>query len=173
MGAYPTWPWLVILVVDLVCVAVPILAVRPDSQLTRMAFATRLCLMLIAVKALNFFFIDLPLVYEANPIVLQEFIPPTDHKMYLYVGSFSVQPGEITVDLSLRGVLLTAETLAMFCAVVWWSVSRAQDGGWSKWLCLLWAVPILNSLFFLVLFLRPSASVLEAFLAESRHRPAS
>jgi len=177
VGAYPGWLWLALLIFDLVCVVPPILVAGRGAQLTREQYAIRLGLLYVALFSVVYLvgviyaLFDLPPVASANPFLLQKIDPPSDAGFSMKVILLNVTASEITIDLSMLALIAAAIFIALVFAVIWWSVGRAKDAGWSKWWCLLWAAPLVNGIFLLGLLLRPSASVLRAQAAEREQSP--
>lgn len=56
-------------------------------------------------------------------------------------------------------IVIVCGTLAMSVLNYLWSVHRAQDIGWSKWWTLLFVVPGINLIYFLVILFQPGCKV--------------
>ena len=72
-----------------------------------------------------------------------------------FVVAATGQPSTSGPSIFFIVVFLTVFAISIYVASLW-SVYRTQDIGWSKWLCLLFWIPIVHLIYLLLLFFIPS-----------------
>lgn len=159
------WHWIGLLAVFLALTAGPVIAADRRKRLSRGGYAIRtlgFLLLLIVIEGLSF-------SWTVNDRVLASWTMSEWAMNGVYVLAalalaaltalplWSVQRAQAIGPWPMTGAGLLADVALVVLAVstLLWSVHRVQDIGWSKWLCLLFALPLVNVGLWLILLCVP------------------
>lgn len=127
---------LIALVVLLLFLAVPIATVKSTVRISRMGMLLRT----LAIAAIVFV-------------------------LGMVVAFFTVG-ASASLDPEMANNVMAVAILPLIIFFLRWSAGRAQDAGWSKWVCLAYVFPLANLLFFVFLLTAAPAQVAVATVDE-------